>query len=128
MKDRKDSDSPTGYDREIQPRKHTDLHDPSTQHPGQPGPPTPGLTVPACLTAFAQRLTRLNDKQVLHGSNALALMDPRDIAMQIVGAGRAAQLTGMSGSFELIGALALAGMMSASRAEELRVDTGDEAA
>jgi hypothetical protein len=119
--DRKDSSSPTGYDREIQPRKHIDLHDPTTQ---PPGPLTPGLTVPACLTAFAQRLTRLNE--ALQGS-ALAL-DPRDIAEQIVGAARAAQLTGMSGSFELIGALALAGMMSASRAEELRVDLGGDAA
>ena len=90
-------------------------------------PQQPGMDTAACLTAFARRLTGLNDQQAMHGSNALALMDPPDIAAQLVGAAKAAQLGGCSESFELIGALALAGLMAASRSEELRIDTGNAA-
>lgn len=128
MREHKDSDSPSGYDREVQPRRRPTREELHSGEATYIPPRQPGMDTAACLTAFAQRLTGLNDQQAMRGSNALALMDPRDIAAQLVGAAKAAQLGGASESFELIGALALAGLMAASRADELRVDSGEAAA
>lgn len=85
-------------------------------------PRQPGLTVPACLTAFADR------HRTLDADGALTGLDARDIAARIEGAAKAGQLEGLAATFETIGALALAGLIAASRADELRIDAGDAAA
>lgn len=78
------------------------------------------------LWAIATRLNTLNREQAFQGTSLL-LMDPRDLALMAERLGNAAQLHGFLVTFESLGAVAIAGWVSALRAAELDPSSGDAA-
>lgn len=110
MKDRKQSASPCDYDREL--GRHM------TARPVGP--------LADALRAITDRLSAIQREEAKNGTS-LILQDPRDLAAVVERLARAGQLEGLVSTWESIGAYALAGIVSASRAAEVRVDSGDAA-
>lgn len=79
------------------------------------------------LWAIIGRLNAIQHECAREGTSLL-LQDPRDLAAVIERLGKAGQLEGFSATFEMAGAYAVAGWVASSRAEELRVDLGGDAA
>jgi hypothetical protein len=102
-----------------------------SMHDGSLRDPHP-VTVSTILDAFAAKLTELNDRSVRLGGQALALQDPRDIALAV------ANLAGMlltwtehdldvDATVDALGAQLVAYRLARARVDELRVDMGDAA-
>jgi hypothetical protein len=88
--------------------------------------------ISSILDAFAAKLTELNDRSVRLGGQALALQDPRDIALTV------GNLAGMlltwtehdlnvDATVDALGAQLVAYRLARARVDELRIDTGDAA-
>lgn len=128
MREHKDSDSPSGYTRDVYRKRPTDaeLHDGVFQMP-----PAGVRSLPMigeAHRAFGARLTRLNDENVRAGGCALSLEDPRDLLAQIEGlVGVMRSLGGALGNVESLGAQVTALWCAQARVDELRVETGDAA-
>jgi hypothetical protein len=73
-------------------------------------------------------LTRLNviNNEMAYQGTSLILYDPRDLAAMAERTANAARLQGLLVSFENLMALAIAGWVSALRAAEVDVASGDE--
>lgn len=79
------------------------------------------------LWAIIGRLNTIQHECAREGTSLL-LQDPRDLAAVIERLGKAGQLEGFSGTFEMVGAYAVAGLVASSRAEELDPSSGGDQA
>jgi hypothetical protein len=116
MRGHKQGDSPSDYPRDVYPLR-----------------PRHGLTVGEISRAQGERLTELNDRSVRLGGGAISLMDPRDIAGQVVFLASVLQQSVVSGGSSStladdLGAQVLALRLAMARSEHDRIDTGGEAA
>jgi hypothetical protein len=85
------------------------------------------------LDAFAAKLTELNDRSVRLGGQALALQDPRDIALAVTFlAGMLLTWTehdlDVDATVDALGANLVAYRLARARVDELRVDAGGDTA
>lgn len=95
------------------------------------------VTIGSTLQAFSAKLTDLNDRQLRMGLPIVAEQDPRHIAGQIQGMSDLLRVSTIlrpqDGSdptdlLHAVGAQLLALRLALHREDQLRVDTGDEAA
>lgn len=107
MREHKQSDSPSGFDREIH-RSHR-------------------VTALTVMSDFNTALTRINADRVRDGQPVPALEDVRDVLGAIRGLAVAAQLECFQETLDKIGALSVAARLAHARQEVLSPTSGDAA-